>query len=650
MAYRPPSPAEEPEIGPLVRLARAGAVTAIAAASLTLAIQEVFAGSFLVAFIKQNAVSDANRLRLLLTMAGSALAVAALMIGSWWRLGRRAIDLERFERLARVVAPLALAVFIPPLFIRGLWDPLTHVLTMAAFVLAFEATLRVSVPELTRWASARQLGARARALIAESRARALGAWLPPTLVAGGALVFAIFMIVYALRNHLHFGTAGYDLGQYDSLFWNALHGHPFRCPALYRDGGNWTSLRGHAEPSIYALLPIYALHQRAETLLVLQALVVASAAIPIYRIAARRLPRSVAAVLALAYLAYAPLHGGMFYDIHFQPFGASAAAWALDALDGRRQKLYWVLFILAIGCREDVPILFAVVALFLILSGHRVRTAVVTLALSLTYFVLMRFVIMPLAGTWIFADLYKQLQPAGDPTYRGVVRTLLSNPVFAFHTLLTDAKLRYTLQILVPVAFLPLRRPWLWVSLLPGFVVTLLTTQAFAMTEISFQYSAYYWPLIFPAAAMMLARYGNSGEGLARRRSAVAALIAGTLMATVVWGAIPPRAGFRGGFWEINFAPVTAAEHEKRQALLELAAMVPPRAVVAVTEHEIPHVSARLNCYDLRDGFDGAEYLIYDAAGSEGDNHARDALASGAFEEVARKATMVLLHRRDGAP
>src|SRR5436309_8873018 len=45
-----------------------------------------------------------------------------------------------------------------------------------------------------------------------------------------------------------------------------------------------------ALPILFALLPFYALHPAASTLLVLQCLLLGGAAIPLYRFAARRLP------------------------------------------------------------------------------------------------------------------------------------------------------------------------------------------------------------------------------------------------------------------------------------------------------------------------------------------------------------------------
>src|SRR6185436_17113545 len=110
----------------------------------------------------------------------------------------------------------------------------------------------------------------------------------------------VWMSWGTILQHRHFGTSAYDLGNYDTMFFNTLHGHPFRCPAVFPKGENWTMLSTHAELTMFALLPFYAIRPGAETLLIMQAVALALSAIPVYRFAARRLPRPAAAVLALA--------------------------------------------------------------------------------------------------------------------------------------------------------------------------------------------------------------------------------------------------------------------------------------------------------------------------------------------------------------
>ena len=84
----------------------------------------------------------------------------------------------------------------------------------------------------------------------------------------------------------------------------------------------------------------------------------------------------------------------------------------------RRMRLFVVLFILTILCREDISIGTAVFGLFLMLTGHRARAGLVIFLVSLVYFVLLRFVVMPAVGTWGFADHYRHLFPAGEENFR----------------------------------------------------------------------------------------------------------------------------------------------------------------------------------------------------------------------------------------
>src|SRR5260370_15603869 len=151
---------------------------------------------------------------------------------------------------------------------------------------------------------------------------------------------------------------------------------------------------------------------------------------------------------------------------------------------------------------------------------------------------------MPMFWQSWFAEMYKDLfpQPDGSHTFGGVIQTIATTPSFVVRTLLTSDKLRYFLQILTPLAFLPLRRSWLLPALIPGTIITLLTTGYPPTVDIGFQYSAYFTSYLFPAAAVMLAKYRSEPEGSVKMRAGLAAMIVGTLFCTAHWGAFPlPR-------------------------------------------------------------------------------------------------------------
>jgi uncharacterized membrane protein len=180
--------------------------------------------------------------------------------------------------------------------------------------------------------------------------------------------------------------------------------------------------------------------------------------------------------------------------------------------------------------------------------------------------------------------------------------------------------------------------------MLPGAVVTLLTTAYDPTVMITFQYGAYLIALIFPATALALE--GMGAHGWIRRTAALGAVAAGTILTTSAWGAIPTRAHFVAGFSEVDFRPISDVERRKGDDLRALAAMVPPDASVAVSESELPHVSDREKCFDLRDDTFGADFLLYEkASGWMGADHAQAALGRGEYVQIAQRGSIVLLKR-----
>jgi uncharacterized membrane protein len=617
---------------------RALALLSVAGASFALFVQELIgSSSWLPAFVSANSLSLPNRHQLLLGMAlgvlgGVVVGLLALQKGP-----------ERAARWSRLAAPGILVALVPPLFSPSAWpNPLEAALVMSAFVLLGERLVRMA---LTADGAATPGPTPPAALVDKiTLPSAVRRRLPTIVVGAAALGYAIYMSVFTLRMHGRFQTYNYDLGQYDNIFFNTMHGHPLRDTPLGFDR-NWEELRGHASLSVFFLLPIYALFPGAKILLVIQSCVLGLGAIPLYRFASRRLPRSTAAVIAVAYLFYPPMHGMQFYDFHFQPIASTFVLFVIDFIDERRYWLCALAFLIAVGCREDVPVGLAILGTLLALSGYRVRAGLIMAVAATAYFVALRFFIMPSFGAWGFADLYKDLFPAGAPTFAGVITTLVSNPIYTFGTVTTQEKLRYALQILLPVAFLPLRRSYLVLAIIPGSVFTFLTTKYGPTIDIGFQYSAHFIPYVFAAAAVCIASYGASGAGLVRRRAALSALVAGTTLSGIFWGAIPPRDHIHGGFGTLSMRAPTAEERRKDKDLRELHALIPKDASVAMSEAEMPHVT-RLKMRGLRDTYE-ADYILYAlGSGYGGSTNADRALASGQFQKIADRPGLALLQRR----
>jgi uncharacterized membrane protein len=261
-----------------------------------------------------------------------------------------------------------------------------------------------------------------------------------------------------------------------------------------------------------------------------------------------------------------------------------------------------------------------------------------------------KFVIMPWAGPWWFADIYKDLVAPGEHGYGSIVRTLLINPNYSLKTLLTEPKLVYSLHLLAPLLLIPLRKPALALLMLPGFWVTLMTTGYGPTVSITFQYTTTWIPFLFAAVAIAL-RLRGSDHGAGAVRGSVIALCVCVLCHSYVFGAILQHNTFIGGFSRIFFS-ISPSEERRFADLQSVIKHIPPEASVAATETEIPHVSTRLDAYTLKITSNDADYFLIHRHHLDGDarNRVKGSLREAPYGLVAKQGDFILLGKRKESP
>lgn len=578
----------------LVVLALVGPSIVLTAYQLRLPTDKVLA------FLFKNELAPEMRMGLLARLLSAAIllpGLALLAIGI-----RRKDSSELATRIAWLSSPLALAWALPNLLAYKTWyeQPTQYLIFLALIVLGFEWLLTRSceaagAPSLTF--------AHAGAANAAERIRA---WLPVVVVVCGAAAYAGATGWFSIVQHQRFATGAYDLGIYDNLIFNNMHGHFFHCPIL-KEGVNYLS--NHAEFGTLFVVPLYALKPGPELLLALQAVCIGGAAIPLYLFASTQLSRGASAAIALAYLLFAPIHGASFYDFHWIP--VTMPLWFTLFYAVARRKSWWIAatVVVLLPIREETGVMLAVLGLFLLLTSYWARLGITFVIVGGLWFVAMRFVVMPLAGSWWFDNMYADLIPPGEHGFGGVVRTLLSNPAYVWKTLSTEAKLTYALQLFAPLAFLPLRRPALTLLALPGAFFTLLTTSYAATLSIRFQYPTHWVPWLFAASVLMLRIRGHE-QGVFAQRGSLGALLIGVVLHSYVFGALLQHETFISGFNRITFAPLNPEEQKRFTTFERMRRQIPAKASVAATDAEAAHIATRLKAFSLRIADGDVDYLL----------------------------------------
>lgn len=632
----------------LTQAARSLGLLAAIGASLAMAVWSLAAGPSLTQYVTHNQIDPAARVGLAWLLFAGALAGTcggvALAVAS------RGRDLAVTERFARRLAPLALAGLLPLLLRVEIWKQreLEFVVLAAVFGLSALGLARLSLATPPAFPVVGERLAPLRARVAR-----LGqTHAPLVVVLVAAAGYATLFSVYTVLNHLALRTSSFDLGVENNLLWNLIHGAPLFRTTPHGGGPLGSHLGFHHTYFSFLLAPLYALAPRPETLLVLQSVFVGAAALPLYLLGRRHVGPWSACVLALAYLLYAPVHGANLYEFHYLPLAPFFLWFTLHFAESGRTLPALAIALVTISIREDVAGCVGLLGAYLVLTGIRPRLGSLIGGIGLLHFVVIKMFVMPavLAGQSSYVNQYRDLLPPGMSGFGGVLLTVFGNPGFTLHTLLEREKLVYLLMIMAPLVFLPWRRPAGLLLSLPGFFFTLLATRYPPMTQISFQYTAFWTMFSFIAVVHHLGWLGrprgsDDAAGPVRRRAWLLALIAATLVTSHQHGAIFQHETARAGFDRFLFG-ISDQERARHDALYVLIAQVPPDARIASSEQIVPHVSSRAYSYSLRAGIFDADWLLFPVPSRPDEREMIDhALRSGSFGVVAESDGFVLARR-----
>jgi uncharacterized membrane protein len=669
----------DPPLPPLTRAVRALGFLGIEGASLGLAGWFVRVHDRLLTYISNNSLPPHARKYVIgdIVVGGALAALAGVIAMLWRRLG----GLPVVERVARRLAPLALIGPVPIFFGWEFWyqgRELTFLTMVAGFLLGLQALMRVSIaagPILPDRVRERVVAPVARVLARAGSVR----WLPFTLVVVSAVAWTIYFSIITIQAHFRLQTMGWDLGIENNLVWNAAH---FNRPLFKTSviGGPESTHIGLHETYISYLIGIfYRLSPRPETLLTMQAALVAGAALPFYAFARRHVGAWTACLLSLLLLLYAPLHGSLLYDFHYLPFAPFYLWWCLWAIESRRNVMSVIAVTLTLANREDMSALLIVLGLYLLLTGERPRAGLIVAAVGAVYFVAVKMILMPhfLNGYPAYLNQYEGLLPEGENSFGGVLKTVIGNPAFTVTNMIEHDKVVYLLEIMTPLAFLPWRRPVGLLCSIPGFIFTMLATRYPPLIQISFQYTAYWTSFLFIAMVANLAWFRRrEAEGMvqmgtlegfptppattplgeaqlrqrdpgatASRRAWLVAVTAGVLITSYQFGIVFQRHTAWGGFSPFKVG-VTQVDRTRHDDLYSLIAKIPQDASVAASEGLVAQISSRKNAYSLRIGYNDADFILLRMpAGGDDRNHSLEGLRTHRYGLVGQKGEFVLFKR-----
>ena len=449
------------------------------------------------------------------------------------------------------------------------------------------------------------------------------------IVSALMLIYSAYFSALSIQRHSTFRTYASDMGQMDQAMWNTLHGNwlqDTRAP----DGQNSPRLTDHVEPIFFVVPLVFLLYSGIESLFVLQSVVIALGALPVFWIALRRLKSQWAAlVFAAMYLLFPALQAANLAEFHAITFAPAPLLFAFNYAEERAWKRFALFAFLALMVQEDIALLVFTLAVWAVLissfdhrpSGEERRTlrisrftfqvsivpAVIAVA-ALAWFVLAVFIIVP------------HFSPGGRSVYVGGRYPWLSpNPlklIEAFPqivaSILVPDKIAYVLQLLASAGFIALLDPLALLVGAPLFVLNLLSAYP-AQYSGTYHYSAPVAPYFILAAIGGAAAIRNSKyiiHYFASRALAVAVVPAFGI--ALIYQGIAGYTPLGGAF----FWPETTTH---QQLLARFLAEIPNDVPVSTTSTLFPHLSHRLKLYRFPTILD-ADYILLDVSQSNTTN------------------------------
>lgn len=299
---------------------------------------------------------------------------------------------------------------------------------------------------------------------------------------------AAVISVITVSRYLSLRTPTYDFNLFVQMFHNMAES--FQPMTTLERNMPLSHFKVHVSPIYYLMLPFYYLFRDPATLQILQSLVVASGIIPLVFIARHfKLSYKVQIAFSLIYLVSPALIASNFYDLHENCFLPPLILWLIYFLEKRKSLGIAVFTILTLMVKEDAAIYVWTLSLFFMLERKMIKTGLAMLAVSGSWFIA--------AITWLkeFGDgamtgRFSGLIGIKEWSLLSVPYSVFRNPGFIFSKLFVPEKFLYILQMLLPLAFMPLLSKKLtrWVLLIPFLLMNLMVDYQYQY-DITFQYN-----------------------------------------------------------------------------------------------------------------------------------------------------------------
>ncbi|MBS7605605.1 MAG: DUF2079 domain-containing protein [Candidatus Bathyarchaeia archaeon] len=435
------------------------------------------------------------------------------------------------------------------------------------------------------------------------------------LIIAMTIIYSVVFSYYTIMRHYSFRSNAWDLGILVQSIASAAQGRLFtnNVELYYSPTGSYFGV--HFAPILFLTIPFFYLIPKVETILVLQSIVLALGAIPIYLLSDFYFNNKFAALMiAVTYLLNPHLQGINWYDFHTQAF---FPLMIISAIYFFKRKKYWMFFLFIVlslsTMEQSVPLVALLIPQCMVDTIIEYKKSNSKRKWIHIFALLSLFTII---ATWMLISTYvkntinpnppMELKAVGNYRILGIedpveipLRALLY-PDLALKALRFDLpyKILYIVSIFAPNCFISLLSP---LTLLPAFLWIFMASLSNwpPYYQLGYQYSAFTVPFVTMATIESLKKIirnrnnENNKEKLLLKMTALL-LIVGTLLSLCT---SPLSFIYEPGCYTYfrDYGVSMPSLLEKK--VLELLSEIPMNATILTTPTIFPHISTNIGAY-----------------------------------------------------
>jgi uncharacterized membrane protein len=315
--------------------------------------------------------------------------------------------------------------------------------------------------------------------------------------------YAILFVAIAKVRLDRFAFRDQDLPLNLQALWAVLHG------STHISIFGVSFLGNHLQWATFPLAPLYALWQSPMFLLTLQTIALASGALPLHRIASRRLGGGLAAAVVASYLLYPALGYVNLAEFHMPSLVVPLLLWAHDAWDLDRRGRLIALVVAVALVQENFPLFGAAYGVLLAVARRDLARGIPLAVGCAAYFYVGLQHLQPMFWREVGG---KSIAGPAVPTFYGdlgrsvgeMAINFARNPVAAIAAAYEPRKGAWLAHLFLPLALLPLAG-WKWLPPAAPYFLQHFLSDRENETTIRSHYAAEMIPFLFIATVAGLA-------------------------------------------------------------------------------------------------------------------------------------------------